>query len=335
MRPRTLALAGPLVPGLFLACVLAWGSPTAEAQGGATRQANAPRQSETLQDTEQRLGPFRIGGHDFSVVLRSKRPPAAHSDRPDEAALASLEIKDASGATVHQETFSYVLERGTFAHACTASAQLLAGGAASGLLINVGCLPSAPHSGGVWELFGLMNGRLVRFGKPFTTDGDFLGLIPNPPRTVGRARLFLPDVMQFRVWAGNFRVTVPLHVDWMQGRLMPGQRCFEQTGRGARDSGCDVPVEAARVPSDQDLTFVRLFTEASEGMGIPRHVVVRKDSKVEILAAKIKMSWDQSRDVIIFGVDDQDPWLKVRIDGQEGWIHTQEDFNAIGLPQAG
>jgi hypothetical protein len=28
-------------------------------------------------------------------------------------------------------------------------------------------------------------------------------------------------------------------------------------------------------------------------------------------------------------------WLKLRIDGREGWIHTQEDFLAIGLPQSG
>ena len=31
----------------------------------------------------------------------------------------------------------------------------------------------------------------------------------------------------------------------------------------------------------------------------------------------------------------EDPWLKVRIDGKEGWVHTPEDFMAIGLPQAG
>jgi hypothetical protein len=96
-----------------------------------------------------------------------------------------------------------------------------------------------------------------------------------------------------------------------------------------------VPVEAERVPSDQDLTFVRLFAESNEGMGVPRHVVVRKDFKVEILAAKIKLSWDDSREVIFFGVDGGDPWLKVRIDGREGWIHTQEDFGALGVPQAG
>jgi len=30
-----------------------------------------------------------------------------------------------------------------------------------------------------------------------------------------------------------------------------------------------------------------------------------------------------------------DVWIKVRIDGQEGWIHSQEDFDAVGLPEAG
>ena len=110
---------------------------------------------------------------------------------------------------------------------------------------------------------------------------------------------------------------------------------FEQTGHGFRESGCEVPVEAERVPSDQELTFVRLFSEANENMGVPRHVVLRKHSKVEILAAKIKLSWDDSRDVIFFGVDNQDPWLKVRIDDMEGWIHTQEDFTALGVLEAG
>ena len=320
---------------ISLALVLVWATRCPFAQGETVAQPAAPQENVPLEDVEQRLGPFRIAGQDFAVVLHLKRPARAQADRPAEAALSALEIRDASGGTLYREIFSYALEAGTFSDSCTASAQLLNGGAANGLLISIGCLPSAPRSGDVWELFGLMNGQLIRFGRPFTTDGDFLGLIPIPPRKIGRATLFLPDVMQFRVWAGNFQVTVPLNVDWMQGRLMPGQRCFEQTGHGLRESGCEVPVEAERVPSDQDLTFVRLFAEASEGMGIPRHVVLRKDSQVEILGAKIKMSWDQTRDVTVFGVDDQDPWLKVRIDGQEGWIHTQEDFNAIGLPQTG
>ena len=72
----------------------------------------------------------------------------------------------------------------------------------------------------------MLNGKLSRFGKPFTASGTFMGLRPNPPQKRGRATLFLPDAMHFRVWSGNFHVTVPIWVDWMQGRVMPGLRCF-------------------------------------------------------------------------------------------------------------
>jgi hypothetical protein len=308
---------------VVFALVLAWSAP------GPSVADTTPK------DAQQRLGPFRIGGQDFSVVLHLKRLARAKADPSEETALAALEIQDASGATVYRETFAYTVDAGAFSDSCMASTQLLKGGFTTGLLISVGCLPSAPASGDVWELFGLINGKLTRFGKPFTTHGEFVGLISVPPQPRGSATLFLPDVMQFRVWTGNVRVTVPVRVDWMQGRLMQGERCFEQTGHGLRKSGCEVPVEAERVPSDQDLSFVRLFPEANEGSGVPRHVVVKKDSKVEILAAKVRLAWDESRDVIFFGVDDRDPWLKVRIDGTEGWIHTQEDFNAVGVPQAG
>jgi hypothetical protein len=30
---------------------------------------------------------------------------------------------------------------------------------------------------------------------------------------------------------------------------------------------------------------------------------------------------------------DADLWLKVRIDGKEGWMHSEEDFRALGLPE--
>jgi len=44
--------------------------------------------------------------------------------------------------------------------------------------------------------------------------------------------------------------------------------------------------------------------------------------------------WEEDTDAVNINIAG-DPWLKVRIDGKEGWIHTQEDFEAIGLPQTG
>jgi hypothetical protein len=42
------------------------------------------------------------------------------------------------------------------------------------------------------------------------------------------------------------------------------------------------------------------------------------------------------QDDISFGVSNPGKvWLHVKIDGHEGWIVGEEDFDAVGLPQAG
>ena len=96
-----------------------------------------------------------------------------------------------------------------------------------------------------------------------------------------------------------------------------------------------MPVEAEGHHQGDDPTFVRLFVEPDAGVGVPQHVIVKKDSKVEMLAAKVKIVWDDSGEITDVGIDDELTWLKVWIDGKEGWIHTQEDFLALGIPQAG
>ncbi len=243
MPPRT-SVSRPSLRGarrLFLALGLLCSARSAAAQGEAIQhpaalhekaparlaQASATSAADvTLPATEQRLGPFRIGGQDFVVLLHLKRLAPAQSDRPGEAALSALEIQDASGAPLYWETFPYALEAGSFSDSCIASAQLLKGGFTTGLLIAVSCIPCAPNGGAVWELFGLMNGKLQRFGKPFTTDGDLVDVIPTPPKKIGAATLFQPAVLQFRVRTGQFQVTVPVRMDLLQGRLMLGLRCF-------------------------------------------------------------------------------------------------------------
>ena len=111
-----------------------------------------------------------------------------------------------------------------------------------------------------------------------------------------------------------------INVDWMQGGLSIAQRCYGQTGQGVREEGCELPVDAERVPSDQSESFVRLFAEPTERAGPPRHVVVRRASVVTILVAKVRLVWDDQGDIVDVGV---------------GWTHTQEDFLAIGLPESG
>ncbi len=82
-----------------------------------------------------------------------------------------------------------------------------------------------------------------------------------------------------------------------------------------------------------DLAFVRLFREATENMGSARHVVSKNDSKVDLLAAKAITNLQVTDDLLQIRISDI--WLKVLIDDNEdslGWIHTNEDFSAVGLP---
>jgi hypothetical protein len=78
---------------------------------------------------------------------------------------------------------------------------------------------------------------------------------------------------------------------------------------------------------------VRLFPEPDDGY-TPRHVVVEPQGKIEYLESRVPVAWREDANSISFGVQG-DVWLKVRIDGREGWIHSEEDFEAVGLPQAG
>jgi hypothetical protein len=75
---------------------------------------------------------------------------------------------------------------------------------------------------------------------------------------------------------------------------------------------------------------VRLFAEAHENMGVPDHVVIQKDSKVEILGSSAIIVWNKNGELIqpLFS----DLWLHVGIDNRTGWIHGEEDFAAVGLP---
>ena len=82
---------------------------------------------------------------------------------------------------------------------------------------------------------------------------------------------------------------------------------------------------------------MRMFQEPEEGFGTPKHVVINPNSKIEFLTAEVPVVWQMDANNIFISPEDAfgGTWLKVRIDGQEGWIHSQEDFQAVGLPQSG
>jgi hypothetical protein len=285
-----------------------------------------------LEDVEERKGPFTFGGQTFTVIMRSKRVAGKKGDIAQ--ALASLDIVDASGAIAHHEEFPHVLENGDFPESCSVGVMPLTGNNGAGLLLDTGCLPSAPLSGGPWQIFGLRNGKLAPLGKPLYAEGEMGDFVPGKITHIGNVTQILADELRIRLFTGYFFVSVPVRVNWMEGKLALAQHCFYQTGHGFAEGGCEMPVDGVEQHRGDELTFVRMFTESNEQIGTPAHVVIQKNSRVEILAGKVLVKWEEGKDDIGLGVGD-DIWVKVRIDDKEGWIHTAEDLQAIGLYPAG
>jgi hypothetical protein len=296
-------------------------------------QTNVGRTAD-LEDFERRLGPFELSGQSFTVMLRGKRVAHARPLDPDsQETVVGLQIRDAGGTVHYGQTFPYEVAGNEFAETLEVSAQKLEGSQGAGLLLTYGVLPSPPLGGESWQVLGLFDRKLVPFSKRIFADGGLTDVPGDGVARTSREPQFLPDVLRLRVWAGNFFVIVPLRVDWLLAKMSPAWVCAKLTGSGSKPL-CEYRVEAERTPSGPELTFVRLFAEADEGMGTPAHVVVKPDSKIEILSTEAEAIWQEDADGVGVSVGD-DPWLKVRIDGKEGWIHTQEDFQAIGLPQTG
>jgi hypothetical protein len=290
-------------------------------------------QAPKAEDLEERKGPFTIMGQTFTVVLRSKHLPGKKDDFGQ--TLTALEIVDAGGAVQHREEFPIAVENGEFTESCSVIVNPISGSNGSGLLLGTMCLPSAPLSGGPWQIFGLINGKLSPIGKPLYAEGELGDFVRGKINRIGNLTQILADELRIRLFTGYFFVSVPVRVNWMEGKLALAQHCFYQTGHGMAEGGCEMPAEdVERVPSEQELSFVRMFSESNEQAGTPAHVVVKKSSQVEILAAKVLVKWEEGEKAIGLGVGG-DIWVKVRIDGKEGWIHTDEDLQAVGLYRAG
>jgi hypothetical protein len=255
------------------------------------------------------------------------------------------ELRNAKERVVYRESFAVAFENGTFASAVGISANSFTTKQGGGILVHGTEEPSAPDCGGWMQVFGFKYGRdkygvdeslFGAFGPPIFIDGEFLEIgtdsfRPTPTSIGGVTTTVMNDVLKFRVWTGNFNIVYPVLINWITGKLQPAWRCLESTSKG-RVERCSYPItiEAHR---DNQPTFVRLFPEADDGF-TPKHVIVQPQSKVEYLEARTPVTWNEDAKAIYFSVNG-DVWIKVRIDGVEGWIHSQEDFDAVGLPQSG
>ena len=308
------------------------------AQVPAASGTDPAQPSSDLVTSEVTQGPFHLGDQTFTFVKRVLKIKGAES--ADESTVDWWELRDADGkAIVHQQNPPAHVQNGAFDEMEEVSARELKTTLGRGLLLSGAYEPSTPNGGWWVQVYGLLNNKLAAISSPLFAEGDFLGEAvdsyqPTPmirgqqPHTVTR------DVLNFRVWTGNFNITYGVQIDWIQGALRPAWAC-SRTGSKGPVSACRYKVQADRVSTGAEMTFVRLFPEPADGL-TPTHLVVKPDSKIEYVEAEIPMSWSSDPNHINFGVQDMTKiWLHVKIDGQDGWISGEEDFEAVGLPQAG
>jgi hypothetical protein len=287
---------------------------------------------------------FTVAGHVFRMLKHVQRVERGPGMTPDQT-VEWWELHNSKDQVVYRETYPVNVANGTFDFMVSVTATSFATKEGAGIVVERSDEPSDPMAGGSVQLFGYKYGRdkygvdeslFQSFGPPIWVEGDYLGIGTediHPPPTLPRGvtMLTMDDIMKFKIWTGNFFVMYPVRINWIAGRLEPGRRCLETTSKG-RTERCSFPVEVEAHLGSQP-TFVRLFPEADDGL-TPRHVIVQPNSKVDFLEAKALVAWHEDAKSASFEVDG-DTWLKVCIDGQEGWIHSEEDFEALGVPQSG
>jgi len=364
MRIFRFAMIGLLVIG---ACALVWRAirtrksyqaSSSLAQLSASPTASPPQQNASPQiasataqpgGATKRLGPFSIAGRDYTVELQTRKiRPGAASDSGD--TVVAVQIQDGAGTVQYRKEFPYVEGTDDSFDSWSASALLLAGTNGTGLLVSYDSYsePSAPEEEptGWFQVFGVVNGKLAPFGAPLLVQGGLLeeylhGNVYKTAQSLGAQA----DAVEFKVWTGHCRMIYPIRIDWAQGKLKPAQECVNTSSE--LGAGCQYKV----IPEDKlykaDFTFVRIWPSPNEKSGQPVKTVVKRDSKVELLTALAATQWVEGNLGIpatnskgplddAVGIDiapNSDLWLKVRIDGKEGWVHSEEDFRALGLPE--
>ena len=321
------------LPGIYFLAFTAsigWAQFSLPASDPAQQKPSGPAQ---LEDFVRRLGPLKIREQSFAVVLHKKRVRVARAVGSEET-VERMEIRDETGNVLYEKTFPYEVEEDHFAETREIGAQVLEGNQGSGILVTFEVEPSTPLGGTSYQAFGLFNGKLVPFSQPLSMEGNLIQP-ESPPENVVKVSSqqgLEGDVLRFRVWTGNVFVIIPAQVDWLQAKMRPALPCSKTTAHGELPV-CRFSVEADPRPPERELSDVRLYPEAGEEKGPPQQFAIKKSSKVEILEAEGELLWQEGEEQVTLKVA-EDLWLKVRIDAKEGWIHSQTDFTAIGLPQA-
>lgn len=310
------------------------------AQDASTKDLNSKIYADKIESLEIRKGPFKISGREFTIILKLLKYQGASKGFYE--TIESFSIVDKDGGVHYQKSFDVEYRDGGFTESIGISAfgldstgiknflyesgnlkEIISSGQEGvGLILYYGVDPRAPSSGVSCQVFILKGEKLLPLFLPLTVYGHIYELPHgSDPNTL---KLFDGNTMKFGVWTGWFEVVVPVNVlDKL--RVVPlhynatfGYNAFN--------------IKVERSHSEEE-TFVRLFNFPDES-SIPQHVIIKGNTKVEFLWAYARVLIRSGTAECVISVNEM-PWLKVRIDGKEGFVRDAEDLQALGIYPAG
>jgi hypothetical protein len=258
--------------------------------------------------------------HFVAHVLRLEHPGPRREDG-DDTTIGYWEIRDPSGNAVFTTKSGSSKDpevyEDAFSETESADAKVFHTQNGDGIWVNGESEPSTPDTGNWIQLFGLKDGKLKAFGQ--LDSNSYEGLSKDSSGA---------DILKFSEHFEYFDLFYVYSMNWKDITLDPVERCLPSAG--AQQEHCLYSVHAQ--PGSPHQASIQLYGAAEEH-GQPQLTQVRPESKIEFIETQIpvKLSHDYVEPYTKF----EDMWLRVRVDGKEGWVHSQEDFVALGLHASG
>jgi hypothetical protein len=265
---------------------------------------------------ERTLGPFPIEGHEFTVELKvicyKESQHGGDCTEDDEETVSSVKIVDEKGKHCFSKSYPESEVHHLGRHQVDAT--LLEGREHQALELTYEKLPTPPRTGESIQLFGLLNGVL----KPLNREPlEFRGGLADLPagQFKNSRRLLENDTLQIYTLTTYFYIVTPVRVNWKEFRL-------EQQDSGEFDVVDQPPYQTRQAVESERI--IDMFP-SPDAKATPMSVTIRPQSTVQLLKARFKGAPPDEHDKA------SDTWLKVRIDGQEGWIIGVDDYTSLGL----
>jgi hypothetical protein len=231
--------------------------------------------------------------------------------------LTRVSFSDRTGRLLYQETYETRMTagQGFDGELSVAPAVELRGATRRFVLLTLGFDPSTPSGGTTLQIYGFdAKGHFRRFGPSIAGPGTRL---ENPVDQTGRvSRLREGRYLDVAEWTSHFTLTLPWRFDEGRGDWELASLCGTVKVEPREPESGTVELHRTPGPGAQDLRVLRPY----------KKVPVRPSSKVEFLNGCRRYADTP-------GGPRYTPWIRVRVDGEEGWV-VNDALDVLGLPTA-